>query len=632
MSNDFLNRYGNKTQEQETQSKKVQSPKVQSAKAMRPRVKQAPVQRKPIEKPEEIEKIEVVDDIEDMDEVAELDDVTELDKSLNFEQKSDFQPPKSRGGDRMRPDRKNHKLSYIIWGCGVGIVILIVAIILILNQNVTLPDMVGWKNSDATLWATENDITVRYTEEYSDEVESGVIIAQEVEEGEKLRKGDFLELIVSLGPDPSIMVAVPDFTTMTKAEIEQWASDNHMTKVRITTEISQTIPMGELITYTVNDSSVIADEVRRDSPIYIVFSNGNGKDGKVKLPDFTTMTKEQIEAFGLENNLMLEIEELFDETIPKGQVISQSVAAEEEVRAGDAIQIKISKGKEIIIPNFSKYTMEVAQTMASQEGIAVIVEQKYSGTAADRLISQSLSAGSLYEEGDILTLVYSLGNEIIVPSFVGQGVDALNTWIEEYNKDGAKLSSSISYTASNDAPGTILTQKTANTTVGVNAQISVIVSEGKIVYTPDFVAQAGAGYADAVTRESALAICEELGIIATFQESTAGDRLPGEVWEQSIAPGTEINQGTVITLKYNPVTTTVTVPNFIGMTFAQAKQAGYDRIVYMVNDTGGEDVVIQNQSVAAGATVAPGTSVSLGAQPAPIPEDTTGESSDASTG
>lgn len=527
-----------------------------------------------------------------------------------YEQKSDFAPPEVKKSNKKK--KKNY--NWMIW-TGVSVLsVMIVGILLFafLNTKTVLPDMVGWKEEDVNLWASENKVMLRYTEEYSDEIISGLVISQSPEEGETVEKGSFLEVVISLGADPSILVEVPDFQKMSQGEIEAWAEKNYMTKVRITTQNSQTVEIGEVISFTVNDTSVIGKEVRRDSPIYIIISKGTGENGNITVPDFTAMTLEQANTFAMDNKIELELEEVFDEMIPKDQIMSQDIDMDEIIKEGDTIKLMVSLGPEIIMPNFYSYSSDMASTIASQNGIMVMIEEKYSAKEAGQLISQSISAGSLYDPEDILTLKYSLGNTILIPSYIGQGKEALEAWAIEYNGQGTSIKISTTYTTSNDLPGTIISQDKADVKSGISTTINIVVSKGKVVYVPDFVASSGSGYDDAITREQAIALCEEAGLIPIFKEESKSGRLEGEVWSQSIAAGKEVQQGTKITLKYTPVKSTVKVPNLVGMTMSEVTKSGYYKSFYLEYESGqGSDAVVEMQSVKSGTTVAPGTTIVL---------------------
>lgn len=527
-----------------------------------------------------------------------------------YEQKSDFQTPEKKPKKKESP-----KYTKLVIGVSAGIaalIVLILVMVLLFSSKVTIPNVIGWKADDISLWAKENNVLVRYSEVYSDEVTSGLVIEQLPIENGSVKKGEFLEVSISLGPDPSVLVKVPDFMTMSQNEIEVWEAQNYMTKVRITTQNSETVELGTVIEFTVNDDSVIGEEVRRDSPIYITISKGTALTGNVTLPDFMIMTVDEAQKFAEDNGIILELEEVFDDMIPKEQIVSQDIAAEEVVKVGDTIILKVSKGAEILMPNFSSYDTDMAGNIASQNGIIIMIKEKYSSTSAGKLISQSASAGSLYDGEEIVTLTYSLGNTVLIPSFVGQGIDALSNWVDEYNAQGTSIKISKTYTTSKDTPGTIITQDKADTNSGISTTINVIISEGDVVYVPDLVANKGVGYDQAITREKAMQLCNEVGLVAVFVAEEASDRLEGEVWSQSVAAGKEVQQGTTITLKYKPVTSTVKVPNFVGMTKAEIEAAGYNKSFNISYEGDGTaDAVVESQSVTTGTTVAPGTEIIL---------------------
>jgi beta-lactam-binding protein with PASTA domain len=45
--------------------------------------------------------------------------------------------------------------------------------------------------------------------------------------------------------------------SMTRQEIDAWAAENFMTKVRITTEYSDTVEAGRVIRFEINDDRVV---------------------------------------------------------------------------------------------------------------------------------------------------------------------------------------------------------------------------------------------------------------------------------------------------------------------------------------------------------------------------------------
>lgn len=499
--------------------------------------------------------------------------------SMKYEIESGFVKPEKKTSADVAPASKKTKriITYAVVGAVVLLVIAI-GVYFLMNRDIEVVDLTDWTENNAQLWARENGVILQIEEEYSDEVEAGKVISQSVPAGSKIKKGDFIKLTVSLGPDLSVTFPIPDFLSMTKEEVEAWAAENHMTKVRITTEYSDEVEAGKVIRYEINDERVV-DEVRRDTPIYIVVSKGPEDEtaATITVPNFKQMAISECYAFATENEIILTVEEQYDDYIPAGSVISQSVKPEEKVSKGTEIVLVVSKGKLITIPDFSGYSKEKATAVAGQLGIPVTITEKYSSRPVGAFISQSIKAGSEYNTGDILEICYSLGNEVVLQSFVEQTRDAIENWAKELNALGAGIKIKVVSTPSNSPKGTIIHQDKSNTVVSVNTTINITVSSGKIVFVPDFVAPQGSGYDVAITREKAIAMCEELNIVPIFEKASKSGRLPGEIWSQSIAAGTEVTEGTKIVLKYVP-TEKVKVPNFINMTKEEIMAGNYNRM------------------------------------------------------
>ena len=501
------------------------------------------------------------------------------------------------------------------------ILILILFLVWLFNRGVAVIDLTGWTLTDAQLWAGDNSVRLQIDEVYDDQYEADQIIRQDPLAGASLKKGDFLKVTVSLGHDLSVTLPLPDLLSMTMAEVEAWAEENFMTKVRITTDYSDDVASGSVISYEVNDETVV-DLVRRDTPIYVVVSKGPEPqpDEKVTVPDFTAMSVAQSQLFAKDNSLVLKIIEQYDDFTSAGTIIEQSEAAETEVEQGTEITLTVSKGKKILVPNFADYSRQKAAAVAADLGIAMATSERYSYKTADSFISQSLDPGSIYVAGDILELVYSLGNKVVLNSFVGQTRAAIESWARELNTQGASIRISVTQTQSNAPKDTIIYQDKTNIVVSTDTTIRITVSLGRMVFVPDLVAPEGSGYDKAVTREKALAVCEALNIIPIFVAENKSGRLPGEIWHQNVAAGQEVYEQTTITLKYNPANVTVTIPDFAGLTQAEILEAGYLNklnITFVVLEfpvPGYVNTVCQ-QSIAADETVVAGTAITLSISP-----------------
>jgi eukaryotic-like serine/threonine-protein kinase len=541
--------------------------------------------------------------------------------ALHFEDKSAFAPPREPPA-APPPANSRHK--------GLVLVIVLVALALLIgagllwyfSRGVELIDLTGWKLADAQVWATDNNVKLQVAQAYNDSFDEGKIALQNPGAGERAKRGSFVQVTVSLGHDLTVELPLPDLMSMTKDEIDSWAATNFMSKVRMTTEYSDTVAANHVIRYEINDNTVV-DTVKRNTPLYIYISKGPEQQTAepVTLPDFKTMSVAQSVQFARDNNLTLEIVEAYDDYLASGTIMAQSVKAAENVDPGSTITITVSLGKKILLPDFSAYSKEQATAAAASLGVTITTVDRYSSKAAGKFLSQSAPAGSIYASGTIVELTYSLGNKIALASYVGQTREALETWAAGLNAQGAAIAVKVTSTQNSATKGQIIYQDPANTMISISATVRITVSLGLTVFVPDLVAPAGSGYERAITRDEALAICQELKIIPIFVEAAKTGRLPGEIWSQSLAAGSEVYEGTTLTLYYVPANVTYVVPNFTGMTQAAIEAAGYRLkfdLTFVWSDTpvtGYGDKVVA-QSLIAGTTVAAGSKITLTVSPA----------------
>ena len=186
-------------------------------------------------------------------------------------------------------------------------------------------------------------------------------------------------------------------------------------------------------------------------------------------------------------------------------------------------------------PDFSDYTSATAAAKAAEFGITATVIEKYSGSSTGAFISQSIEAGTVYEAGDILELKYSLGNRIVVSSFVGQTLDAIQTWAQEVNANGAKIAIKVTETVSSSPAGTIIYQDQASKEISYKKTIKVTVSKGSVVYVPRLRGGNRQLQRRHTARGTRLRCARRRGLVPVFEEEANSAYLPGEIWHQDIS-------------------------------------------------------------------------------------------------
>lgn len=111
-------------------------------------------------------------------------------------------------------------------------------------EYVKVPDLAGKEGEKAGTLLKEAKLKIaESSEEYSDEVEKGKIIATAPEAGTSLRHHSGVKVIVSKGKEP---ITLPDFAGKSEEEVAKTLSDLKL-KMDKTTEFSDSVPRGQII-------------------------------------------------------------------------------------------------------------------------------------------------------------------------------------------------------------------------------------------------------------------------------------------------------------------------------------------------------------------------------------------------
>lgn len=136
--------------------------------------------------------------------------------------------------------------------------------------KVEVPGVVGWNSADAQTAIQNAGLTVGLTEKYSDDVEAGLVISQDVEGGTKVKKGTTVNLVVSKGKETK-MVTVPALNSgKTQSEAEQALRDAGLDVGTVTEEYDSSVSKGYVISQTVAAGS----QVEEGTAIGFVVSKG----------------------------------------------------------------------------------------------------------------------------------------------------------------------------------------------------------------------------------------------------------------------------------------------------------------------------------------------------------------------
>ena len=186
--------------------------------------------------------------------------------------------PAEKKGGSLPPDKQRLiKIGGII-AAGVLAIVLIILVIVALSggcggkkrnpsaTEVTMINVVGTKYTDAQDKLEKLGLVVDIRTEKSETVEKDQVISQSAKEGDKLKTGDTVTLVVSAGND---VVKLDDYSGMTQDEAKK-ALEKLGFKVKITNEYDDKVETGKVI----KTNPAAKSEVAKDTVIELVISRG----------------------------------------------------------------------------------------------------------------------------------------------------------------------------------------------------------------------------------------------------------------------------------------------------------------------------------------------------------------------
>lgn len=289
---------------------------------------------------EMIEDLNHVFDADKMDEqpLVLADDLVkqdEIEKTIDIgQEKIDLSNLKD--NEQQKKDSKR-KQKIIIIVTIVLVLLLIGGLIFFNNRNtkIKMPDLVKKTQNEVyselqPLGISNKNVTIKY--EFSNDVEQDKVIRTQPPAGNIINKKTPIVIYLSQGPEGKKL-------------------DNYVGKIasEVKTQLEND---GYVVTLDYVENDAKADTIIAQSPgngslvkpgdaITLTVSSGQKK---VVVPNFTNMTKDEVDAWSKANQISITYETTCNNTVEAYHVISQSVAYDTEINKGDQISISLSTG------------------------------------------------------------------------------------------------------------------------------------------------------------------------------------------------------------------------------------------------------------------------------------------------
>lgn len=252
-----------------------------------------------------------------------------------------------------------------ILGAALAVVIAVVLLIQIISvQNakniVEMPNIVNKELVEGTNMLAKIGVKVEVAEERSSEdVPRGHIISASIEEGEKIKRGYTVRLVVSTGAE---LFRIPKLTELTLDEAKKLIKKEGFDLGNIKEEHSK-LPAG----YVVNQEPEPDVMMERGTIIDIVVSLGERQE-LVFVPALSGLTLNEAYSALRRNNLEWgEVKREYSSEVPKDVVISSDKKGE-RVEPGTFINLVVSDGPDPELETTTTETTEPEETTSESDG------------------------------------------------------------------------------------------------------------------------------------------------------------------------------------------------------------------------------------------------------------------------
>ena len=397
-----------------------------------------------------------------------------------------------------------------------------------ITKQKLVPNLMGMKLDDVKSWALDNNITVNINYEYSDTYKENEVISQNISTDVLLKNIKEINLIISGGPNYDKSVVISNMTG--------WNIDDALE------EINKNLLNNVSIEYVKNDEydkDIIIDQnikgsIKRNDKLILTVSLGIVSD-KVPMIDIKDKSLFDLELWLKRNGINYNIDYTYNDSIKRNGIISVSKNKDEEIDVNnDKLNVIVSKGKTIIVPNLLTMKLEDVTKWISDNNLKVEYNEAYDANIPlGGIIDCNYNENDEIEEETLIKITTSKG-PLKMEEF--SSLNDFRSWAEKYN---VKYKEEYQYNDSVTKGKIIKFSKQIGEVIGNNENITVYISNGKAISIPNF---------EGKSKNEASKTCTNLGLKCSFVYGSYSSTAKDTVTSQNKKSGLTVVSGTSITL------------------------------------------------------------------------------------
>ena len=383
--------------------------------------------------------------------------------------------------------------------------------------------------SELITFAEENNIIINQAFDYSDYTLEYYIISQDVTPNTLLKDVKEINVIVSSGANPNKTFTLQSLIGLTIDDAIEIINNNFMSNVEIEYEFSDEASKDIVI------SQNISGEVKRNDLLQIVVSLGSEDElVPVRMIDLKNKSLFEATLWLKRNGFKYEIVYEFSSEVKRDYCLSQSEKVGDMIDPKETIiTLIVSKGAEIIIPDFTAMSVNEATMWISEHNLKVVFNEAYDNEIKKGdIISSNKSMGSKLEEGETIELTISKGR-LVMERF--DNIESFRAWANSLNLEYDETSQ-----FSDSAAGTIISiDPDVGEGINPSETIKVVYSKGKSTTVPNFYNK---------SKSEASSLCNNYQLTCYYSYKYSNNISSDHVVSQSLSAGSTVAEKTGITI------------------------------------------------------------------------------------
>ena len=411
-------------------------------------------------------------------------------------------------------------------------------------NDLYVKDFINKDISEVIEFTNKNSLKLVTLHEYSDTVLKNHIIMQEYGIDTLIKDIKTFKVTISDGPNYDKEVIVSNLTGCKYDEVIKYIKDNYLVNVEI--EFIKSDKLRDTVIEQIGSGSL-----KRNSLIKFIFSLGNEELDKISVKDLKGLSLFEATSYLKRYNINYELVYEYSDKYEKNYIISQDIV---DKVVEDKLILKVSKGKEIKVPDLKKMSNIEITEWALKNNIKIEYKEVYNKeTNSGTILEVSASKDDIIDEDSKLIITISKGS-LVMPKI--NDLTEFKLWANNNN---------INYEEVYEFNDTIKEGELIKTNIQEGEKIIetdtiiLTISKGKSVSVPNFVGQ---------SKTSIQATCQKANLTCTF---TYGGLTEATKKDISIKQSKPV--GTVVSSKTNVLITLssgiyekVNVPSFINKT------------------------------------------------------------------